>query len=174
MKEDPKSPKSPSSSKSSLKLLDEKSIKIGEKLSEGNFGIVYKGQLLYTTVAIKQLKGDQSEFEKEIEFVASLPPHPNIVTFMGACKHSALGLLMVMEWMEGGSLLSILQQNTLKPDQKRECCLQICLGLEYLHANDVIHRDLAARNVVVILQISKTKIISAFFKRLEVFAFKID
>ncbi len=150
--EETKSSKPLSSTKGKTQLLEEKNITIGDAVSEGNFGVVYKGQLLSTKVAIKQLKGEQSEFEKEIQFVSALPPHPNIVTFIGACKHSTMGLLMVMEWMEGGSLLHVLRDNVLTLNQRRECCIQICQGLEYLHANEIIHRDLAARNVVVTIQ----------------------
>ncbi len=112
-----------------------------------------QGKLLHTTVAIKKIKGTESEFEKEIQIVGSLPSHPNIVTFMGICRHSIEGLLLIMEWMEGGSLINILQKQILSPSQKLECCLQCAQGLEYLHANKVIHRDLAARNVVVIINL---------------------
>jgi serine/threonine protein kinase len=67
-----------------------------------------------------------------------------------------MGLLMVLEWMDGGSLLSLLREDEkskvrLTTVQKVQICKQIANGLSLLHENGVIHRDLAARNCVVLL-----------------------
>ncbi len=138
---------------STERKVEEKELQIGELVSEGNFGIVYKAQIKNTNFAVKKTKGSEAEFEREIHFVSVLPPHPNIVTFVGSCKHTKLGHLMIVEWMDGGDLLSVLQSTNLTLDQKIECCMQICRGLEHLHASEIIHRDLAARNVMVFLLI---------------------
>jgi len=75
---------------------------------------------------------------------------------MGNCRVPDLGLVLVTEWMEGGSLLDILQsfeiqeKTPLSSKQRIEICIQISIGLEYLHENGIIHRDLAARNCLVI------------------------
>jgi predicted Ser/Thr protein kinase len=52
--------------------LDPKALDLGETISEGNFGVVYKGKYLDKPVAIKQFKGQQqqSEFENEIKLIS--------------------------------------------------------------------------------------------------------
>ena len=62
---------------------------------------------------------------------------------------------MILEWMDGGDLLSVLRDTTidLTLNQKLEFCIQAATGLQYLHENDVIHRDLAERNCVVFITI---------------------
>ncbi len=79
-----------------------------------------------------------------------MPRHKHVVEFFGTVA-SGHGLAIVMELMEGGSLLSALRDETnpLTLQQKRECCLQIAKGLSFLHENNCIHRDLAARNCLV-------------------------
>ena len=60
------------------------------KLSEGGYGIVYRGRWKYTTVAIKEIKKEIIEQDKLEEFknecaVMEVIRHPNIVLFLGAC-----------------------------------------------------------------------------------------
>jgi len=61
---------------------------------------------------------------------------------------NADALFLVLEYLPGGVLMEVQmghpQKETKSPfslDQTREYFRQLCLGLEYLHANEVIHRD---------------------------------
>jgi len=61
---------------------------------------------------------------------------------------NADALFLVLEYMPGGVLLNVEMgagAEHAKPpfelSQTREYFRQLCLGLEYLHANGVVHRD---------------------------------
>lgn len=45
-------------------------VKVGQKLGNGNFGEVYKGEWKGTEVALKKLKNSSEEFVKESEMLA--------------------------------------------------------------------------------------------------------
>jgi|TARA_B110000285_G_scaffold234771_1_gene312940 hypothetical protein len=82
------------------------------KLSEGGYGIVYRGRWKYTTVAIKEIKKEIIEQDKLEEFknecaVMEVIRHPNIVLFLGACT-KAPNLCIVLEYCSRGSLWSLL------------------------------------------------------------------
>jgi hypothetical protein len=82
------------------------------KLSEGGYGIVYRGRWKHTTVAIKEIKKEIIEQDKLEEFknecaVMEVIRHPNIVLFLGACT-KAPNLCIVLEYCSRGSLWSLL------------------------------------------------------------------
>jgi hypothetical protein len=55
------------------------------RISEGSYGVVFRGKYKGSRVAIKKLKIEaDTEFEHEVRMLISLR-HPNIVLFMGAC-----------------------------------------------------------------------------------------
>ena len=63
---------------------------------------------------------------------------------------NADALFLVLEYMPGGVLMEVKMgkqaTNVSSPfsmEQSREYFRQLCLGLEYLHANGVIHRDVS-------------------------------
>ncbi|EFJ50738.1 serine/threonine protein kinase 3, partial [Volvox carteri f. nagariensis] len=61
-------------------------------------------------------------------------------------------LMMVMEYCEGGCVMETRQQTGLTPlgeDTAREYFRQACLGLDYLHYNNVVHGDLKPENMLV-------------------------
>ncbi len=65
-------------------------LQFDRKLSEGGYGIVYRGRWKHTTVAIKEIKREIIEQDKLEEFknecaVMEVIRHPNVVLFLGAC-----------------------------------------------------------------------------------------
>ena len=61
------------------------------------------------------------------------------------------GLLnIVLEFVEGGSILSLLKKFGGRFPEALVAIftLQLVQGLEYLHANDVVHRDIKGANVL--------------------------
>ncbi|KAL6198252.1 hypothetical protein ACLB2K_028044 [Fragaria x ananassa] len=130
------------------------------KLGEGGFGIVYKGELSDgTTIAVKQLssksKQGNREFVNEIGMISGLQ-HPNLVRLYGCCIEGNQ-LLLVYEYMENNSLAHSLfgpQEGKLKLDwHKREkICIGIARGLAFLHEEStlkIVHRDIKMTNILL-------------------------
>ncbi|CAD8123357.1 unnamed protein product [Paramecium sonneborni] len=105
-----------------------------QKIGEGAFGKVYKAfdQTTKKVVAVKVLNTDEEQ-----ELLSSLN-HKNIVKHIRGSTQ-----LLVMEYMEGGSLKNYMVSN---PNLSEEQCVQfmrsILSGLSYLHQHNVIHRDI--------------------------------
>ena len=52
--------------------------------------------------------------------------HPNIVNFLNSYLVKNSELWVVMEYMEGGALTDIIENNTLVEDQISSICLEVC------------------------------------------------
>ncbi|KAK4259527.1 hypothetical protein QN277_005850 [Acacia crassicarpa] len=129
------------------------------KLGEGGFGPVYKGQLSDGTwVAVKQLSSKSRQGNREFltEFgMISCLQHPNLVKLHGCCIEGDQ-LLLVYEYMENNNLARALfsQRNQLKLDwpTRLKICIGIAKGLAFLHeesALKIVHRDIKATNVLL-------------------------
>ncbi|KAF3605174.1 hypothetical protein DY000_02047381 [Brassica cretica] len=128
------------------------------KLGEGGFGSVFKGELSDgTIIAVKQLssKSHQGnrEFVNEIGMISGLN-HPNLVKLYGCCVEKNQ-LMLVYEYMENNSLAHMLHgKNSLNLDWKarQKICVGIARGLEFLHEGSMIrmvHRDIKTTNVLL-------------------------
>ncbi len=126
-----------------------------ELLGEGGMGTVFKAREidLERLVAIKFLhpaltgQTDWSRFEREAK-VLSLLSHPNIVAFFRfgvANSHPYIA----MEYLEGLSLRSTLEKQSLTAEQCIEIAIQICDAIAGAHELGILHRDLKPENVVV-------------------------
>ncbi|KAM3284857.1 putative LRR receptor-like serine/threonine-protein kinase RFK1 isoform X2 [Capsicum chacoense] len=135
-----------------------KNFDASNKIGEGGFGPVYKGQLPDgTLVAVKQLssqsKQGNREFLNEISTISCLQ-HPNLVKLHGCCIE-ADQLLLVYEYLDNNSLASILFENSqLRLDwpTRFRICLGIARGLAFLHEESspkIVHRDIKATNVLL-------------------------
>ncbi|XP_062094630.1 probable LRR receptor-like serine/threonine-protein kinase At1g07650 isoform X2 [Humulus lupulus] len=131
---------------------------ITNKLGQGGFGPVYKGQLHGKEVAVKRLSSSSSqgyeEFRNEIILISKLQ-HRNLVKLIGCCIENEEKLL-IYEFMLNKSL------DTFIFDDRRRVELDwairfniidgIARGLVYLHRDSslrVIHRDLKASNILL-------------------------
>lgn len=86
-------------------------------------------------------------FHREEEIGAKLD-HPGVIKVFADEDRSQL--YMVMEWVEGRLLRTILaEQGKLPADRAVRIALGICNALEYIHAHGVVHRDLKPENVMV-------------------------
>jgi serine/threonine protein kinase len=79
--------------------------------------------------------------------------HPNITTIMGAVVNDVEFPWLVMEYMQKGSLLSLLKSEDVHLDNKHliKLAADIVHGMRFLHASSppIIHGDLKCANVLV-------------------------
>jgi serine/threonine protein kinase len=59
--------------------------------------------------------------------------HPNIVNFLDAYLVKGNELWVVMEFMEGGALTDVIENNTLQEDQIASISLEVCESFFLLH-----------------------------------------
>jgi negative regulator of the PHO system len=128
-----------------------------EKLGEGTYATVYKGQsrLSQQIVALKEIRLDPEEGApstaiREISLMKELK-HPNIV-FLHDVIHTEQTLTLVFEFMEQdlkkymdyhGGALTLLEIQGFT--------YQMLQGIAFCHENRVLHRDLKPQNLVIVI-----------------------
>ncbi|KAI5662312.1 hypothetical protein M9H77_21635 [Catharanthus roseus] len=133
---------------------------VANKIGEGGFGCVYKGNLLNgQKVAVKQLSSQSEqgsrEFVAEIGIISGLQ-HPNLVKLYGCCIE-ANQLILVYEYMENNSLAHALfgpEEHQLKLDwpARYNICVGTARALAFLHEESIlkiVHRDIKSTNVLL-------------------------
>ncbi|XP_034696980.1 G-type lectin S-receptor-like serine/threonine-protein kinase At1g11410 isoform X1 [Vitis riparia] len=109
------------------------------KLGQGGFGPVYKGQLPSgQEIAVKRLSSTSrqgiEEFKNEVSLIAKLQ-HRNLVRLLGCCIEGDETKRSLLDWKK-----------------RFEIILGIARGILYLHQDSrlrIIHRDLKASNVLL-------------------------
>ncbi|XP_065909295.1 tyrosine-protein kinase Mer-like [Dysidea avara] len=141
-------------------------------IGKGEFGVVYKGHLIYDdnttrTVAIKTVKtvdrwlSETTDFMSESTIMAYFD-HPNVLSMVGLCVDvDFLSIDIVLPFMSNGDLRAFLKSQRVEqgnvstfPENLDEAaltklCSDIANGMEYLAEKRFVHRDLAARNCMV-------------------------
>lgn len=126
------------------------------KIGEGGYGPVYKGWLDHTPVAIKILRPDlsqgQKQFQQEVE-VLSCMRHPHMVLLLGACPEYGC---LVYEFMDNGSLEDRLFRKDNTPpiswESRFRIAAEIATALLFLHQTKpepLVHRDLKPANILL-------------------------
>lgn len=109
-----------------------------------------------TTVAVKVLQPDlaensefRSRFLREARVQKQLQ-HPHIAKVFNVCEDDGLHGI-VLEWMEGESLLELKERLTqpLHPNDICRLMIPVLEALEHAHQNDFIHRDIKLENIMV-------------------------
>ncbi|XP_039620417.1 tyrosine kinase, non-receptor, 2b isoform X4 [Polypterus senegalus] len=141
-------------------LISEKDLTLFEKLGDGSFGVVKRGEWFTPTgkvisVAVKCLKTDVlnqpdalDDFIREVNAMHSLD-HQNLIRLYGVVLTHPMK--MVTELAPLGSLLDRLRKNQGHFLISTLCqyAIQIANGMAYLESKRFIHRDLAARNILL-------------------------
>ncbi|KAG0263911.1 Protein kinase [Actinomortierella ambigua] len=125
-----------------------------KKVGQGASGSVYVAKHLTTNtkVAIKQmdlsLQPRKELIVNEI-LVMKESTNPNIVNYLDSFLVRGQELWVVMEYMEGGALTDVIENNKLAESQIAAICLETCKGLQHLHSQNIIHRDIKSDNVLL-------------------------
>ena len=128
---------------------------------EGTLGRGGMGEVLLATdmrlerkVAIKRMLGDAaksrtavSRFLTEAKSIAALN-HANIVQIYDYGR-AADGPFLIMEYVEGRSLLEKCREGAIPIDEAIELTCQLCDGLGKAHDASIIHRDIKPANVLL-------------------------
>jgi hypothetical protein len=136
---------------------------IGERISSGGYGEVYKGTYKLETVAVKRMlpehRSDARQINKflgEVKLMATLE-HEYIVRFIGVAWKSPQDVCVLAEFMEGGDLRTMLRRlnERKKPigfdRTKLKIALHVAHAITYMHSLQpvVLHRDLKSRNILL-------------------------
>jgi serine/threonine-protein kinase CLA4 len=142
-----------------------------KKVGQGASGSVYLAKVLNTAntpaakavirqaggakdakVAIKQMDlAHQPRKELIVNeiLVMKESSHLNIVNYIDSYLRGPNELWVIMEYMEGGALTDVIDNNTIEEDQIATICNETCKGLEHLHRQNIIHRDIKSDNVLL-------------------------
>ncbi|ORY87899.1 kinase-like domain-containing protein [Protomyces lactucae-debilis] len=127
-----------------------------KKVGQGASGSVYVAKALHDPklgkVAIKQMDlAHQPRKELIVNEILVMreSQHANIVNFLDSFLRGPGELWVIMEYMQGGALTDIIDNNHLSESQIALICRETCKGLEHLHAHKIIHRDIKSDNVLL-------------------------
>lgn len=146
---------------------------VTELLGSGAFGSVYrvhKERCAETVCAMKELNPSEHKdrfgatpeevslsvgrVASEVEILSRLE-HPNIVNYYESFTHDNGQLYIIMELVEGASLLDFITSAAEKGRRVSEesvwdIFLQVVLALHYIHVEKgVVHRDLTPNNILL-------------------------
>jgi eukaryotic-like serine/threonine-protein kinase len=125
-------------------------------IGAGGMGEVYRAcdTRLDRIVAIKvlpaHLSGDEAlriRFAREAKTVSALS-HPNICTLFDVGHQGDIDFL-VMEYVEGETLSSLMRRTRLEPPQVVALGVEIADALHEAHQRGIIHRDIKPHNIIV-------------------------
>ncbi|RYP27097.1 hypothetical protein DL767_007794 [Monosporascus sp. MG133] len=126
-------------------------------LGTGSFGRVHLVQSRHNQrfYAVKVLKKAQVVKMKQVEHtnderkMLGEVKHPFLITLWGTFQ-DARNLYMVMDFVEGGELFSLLRKSGRFPNPVAKFyAAEVTLALEYLHARNIIYRDLKPENLLL-------------------------
>jgi len=136
------------------KILDGR-YRVDSLIGEGGMATVYEGEQLTMNrrVALKVIRRDLSleptvvvRFRREVEAVSRLRS-PHVIEFYDFGKTADDLLYIVMEFLEGRSLRTLISEGPMHVGDVISIVRQTCCALGEAHRAGVVHRDLSPDNV---------------------------
>jgi serine/threonine protein kinase len=130
---------------------------IESRIGEGGMGQVFKvrhaqlGKLFALKVISPAFANDvaaRERFNQEAR-IASEITHPNIVSVVDYGEDRDLGAYMVMELVEGDSLLIADHSAPMSPRRVLDVLGQVADALDHLHSRGLVHGDVKAENIIL-------------------------
>lgn len=75
--------------------------------------------------------------------------HLGICQYFGMIDFPTIGNCIIMEWIDGSTLESLIRSGQIDKPLARKIICDICDALEYIHRKQIIHRDLKPENIMV-------------------------
>ncbi|KAJ7126300.1 kinase-like domain-containing protein [Mycena epipterygia] len=130
---------------------------VGPPVAAGAYSDIWRSSVHGQSVAIKvvrKLMGRDENYEnnrlEQIILEALIwrqLSHPNLLPFFGLYSLESR-LCLVSPWMNNGHILEFLQNASANTD-RLSLILDVAMGLEYLHTQQIVHGDLKATNILV-------------------------
>ncbi|PVU97078.1 hypothetical protein BB561_000767 [Smittium simulii] len=125
-----------------------------KKIGQGASGSVYMAKSLITKriVAIKQMdlkNQPRKELLVNEIMIMKESQHPNIVNYIESFLIGNSDLWVVMEYMNGGALTDIIENNKMDENQIATISFEVSKGLSHLHKQKIIHRDIKSDNILL-------------------------
>ena len=130
--------------------------RIEATVAHGGMSVLYRaidlksGRQVAIKVPLPEMEADPvliERFNREQEIGQELD-HPGVVKSFNSEERSRL--YMVIEWVEGRLLRTILNEEKKLPTERAvKIALGICDALDYMHKRGIVHRDLKPENVMV-------------------------
>lgn len=126
-------------------------------LGTGSFGRVHLVRSIHNGryYAIKVLKKRQIVKMKQVDHtnnerkILKMVQHPFLIRMWGTFQDSR-NLFIVMDYIEGGELFSLLRKSQRFPNPVAKFyAAEVTLALEYLHFHNIIYRDLKPENILL-------------------------
>ncbi|KAJ3672479.1 hypothetical protein LUZ60_007200 [Juncus effusus] len=145
---------------------------LGPKLGLGQFGLIRSCTDLLTneTLACKSISKDRlistedlNTVKSEIEVMASLSGHPNIVNLKAVYEEEEC-VHLVMELCKGGELFCRLErEGRFEEREAKELFRSLVEIVMYCHGKGIVHRDLKPENILLVSDLSYSQIKLADF-----------
>ena len=128
--------------------------RIRKQIGKGAFGSVYKcintknlRVFAIKTIYIRKMnKQQRKDVESEVNLLASLPTHKNIVKYIDTVNTDRF-FCIVLEYVDLGSLQKFIKDygsSEMSEQNVASFISQILSGLQFLHEQGIIHRDIKA------------------------------
>lgn len=128
---------------------------IEAQLGSGGMGEVYlaRDNKLDRKVAVKVLPLELEVAERARRLIreakaAAKLDHPNICSIHEVAEDAGLGFI-VMQYVEGETLASKIQDQTLELSESIELMRQVADALAAAHSHGIIHRDIKPQNIMI-------------------------